>query len=402
MNMSSLLKNLLCIACLSTVISCNQNSRLHIVSAAEPGSLRKTYIELLFVGTYTENESWVNGTGEGVYEYSLNLNTGALSYVCKSPRSINPTYLIVHPDKNYLYAVNETGGTNQNPTGTVSAFRIDTAHRQLIFVNSVSSQGLSPCYLSFNKDGKFVMVANYASGTVALLPLDRNFRLHEAVSVDRHIGKGPASRQGSPHAHMIIPSPYSDFVYSMDLGTDQIVSYRLDEAKQKLVPTGRNTMTAPGAGPRQMVFHPAKPWSYVVNELNGTIEAFKVDTISGALSHFQTISTHSDSKEDTAASADIHIVPSGKYLYASNRGNLNNIAMYSINSNTGELSLIGYQSTFGKTPRNFVIDSTGTFLLVANQDSGTVVTFRIDPETGKLIDTGIVTKIPTPVCLKFL
>jgi len=402
MIMTSVLKNLLIIVCFSILNSCKQSSQAQIISGGTIDSLRKTGTELLFIGTYTEKESWVNGTGEGIYEYEMDMYTGSLSFICKSQRTINPSYLAIYPDKQFLYAVNETGGNSQYPTGTISAFHIDTIHRLLNFVNSVSSQGLSPCNISFDKDGKFIMVANYGNGTVALMPIDQTNRLMEAVSIDKHSGKGPTSRQESSHAHMIIQSPYNHFVYSLDLGTDQIITYKLDEEKQQLIPTGRNTHTAPGAGPRQMAFHPSRPWSYVVNELNGTIEAFVIDTISGMLNRFQTISTHTDNKNDTAASGDIHIVPSGKYLYSSNRGNLNNIAMYSINLTNGELTLIGYQSTFGKTPRNFVIDSSGTFLLVANQDSGTVVTFRIDPNTGKLIETGIVTKIPTPVCLKFL
>jgi 6-phosphogluconolactonase len=368
----------------------------------ETGYVQKEGTAILFVGTYTEKESWIQGKAEGIYEYEMDQKSGTLHFLCKSQKTVNPSYLAVHPNKQCLYAVNETEDSSQNLMGTVSVFDIDIAHRSLDFTGKVSSQGKSPCNVSVDKYGKFVMVANYGSGTIALFPVARLGLLQEAVSIDRHVGKGPTSRQEGPHAHMIIPSPYMDFVYSIDLGTDQIIAYKLDREKQQLVPTGSITKTAPGAGPRQMTFSRGKPWAYVVNELNGTIEAFKVDSITGALVHFQTISTFTGAKGDTAAAADIHITPSGKYLYATNRGNMNNIAMYALNSETGELSLIGYQSSLGKTPRNFVIDPTGTFLLVANQDSDNVVTFRIDPKTGRLIETGIEAKIPTPVCLKFL
>jgi 6-phosphogluconolactonase len=402
MTTKTFFKNLLVITLISVVISCKSMMQHKSESASNQESMQKSGNLILFVGTYTEKESWVNGKADGISEYKMDMNTGRLTFVCKSPRTINPSYLAIHPGKNFLYAVNETGGTSQNPTGTVSAFHIDTANNRLDFVSSVSSQGLSPCFISFDKFAKFVLVANYGSGTVAMLPVDEKCILHEAVSADKHAGKGPTSRQEAPHAHMIIPSPYKNFVYSVDLGIDQILLYVLDGAARKLIPTGRNTLTSAGAGPRQMVFHPLKPWSYVVCELNGTIEAYRVDTSSGSLSIFQTISNHGGTTGENPASGDIHITPSGKYLYASNRGNVNNIAMFSINQESGELSLIGYQSTFGKTPRNFVIDPTGMYLLVANQDSDTIVTFKIDPETGKLIETGIVTQSPTPACLKFL
>jgi 6-phosphogluconolactonase len=176
----------------------------------------------------------------------------------------------------------------------------------------------------------------------------------------------------------------------------------LDTENGKLIPTSINYTTQPGSGPRHLTFHPFKSIAYVVNELNGTIECMRVDTLTGALTKFQTISTLAEGNSNEASCADIHIAPSGNYLYASNRGPFNNIAMYSINSKTGELSLIGHQSVKGKTPRNFIIDPSGTYLLVANQDSDNVVTFRIDQETGKLIDIGVEASMPAPVCLKFL
>lgn len=357
---------------------------------------------LLFIGTYTEKESWVNGKGEGIYVYQMDEKTGRLSFFCKSPRTINPTFLAIHPNKQCLYSVNEIDYNGKDSSGTVSAFQIDIAHKRLDLNGTVSSHGKSPCFVSTDKYGKYALTANYGSGTVALFPIARFGSLLEAVSIDQHTGRGPTDRQEGPHAHMITPSPYKDFFYSCDLGTDKIITYILNRSSSCLVPAEEIAKTAPGAGPRQITFHPFQPWAYVVNELNGTIEAFQVNTDNGKLTHFQTMLTHEDKAGDTAASADIHIAPSGKFLYVSNRGNVNNIGMFRIDPKSGMLSLIGYQSVFGKTPRNFVIDPSGTFLLVANQDSDNIVTFRIDPETGILHETGIITKVPTPVCLKFL
>jgi 6-phosphogluconolactonase len=246
------------------------------------------------------------------------------------------------------------------------------------------------------------MTANYGNGTVALLPLRPDGSLMEATSVDQHMLKNALPDQNGAHAHMIIPSPYDNFVYAVDLGTDKIYLYKIDYTESKFISLGLDTETKPGAGPRHMVFHPFKNLAYVVNEVNGSIEAMRADTVTGLLTRFQVISTLSEGNSREAACADIHISPSGKYLYASNRGNINNIAMYEIGTETGQLTLIGHQPVKGKTPRNFIIDPTGTYLLVANQNSDNIVTFRIDQANGTLIETGFEVTVPAPVCLKFL
>jgi 6-phosphogluconolactonase len=200
---------------------------------------------------------------------------------------------------------------------------------------------------------------------------------------------------------MILPDHNGKFIYATDLGTDRLTSYTIDKQNNRLVATGNLTSLTSGAGPRHIAYHPGHPWIYIVNELNGTIEAFNQDISTGILSRFQVISTLPSGTKLPANCADIHITPSGKYLYASNRGENNNIAMYNINESSGALELIGHQSTKGKIPRNFAIDPSGTFLLVANQNSNNVVTFRIDPLTGKLVDTNHEISIPMPVCIKF-
>ena len=348
----------------------------------------------IYIGTYTQKESHVNGKAEGVYIYEMNHSTGALTHVVTSPKTINPSYVAVHPNGKWLYAVNETGD------GKVSAFSIDPKKKKLEFVNAVSSHGNSPCYISIDNSGKFVMTATYGSGTVALFPIKEDGSLKEATSVNKHEGRGPDSRQESPHAHMIRTGNDDKLIYAVDLGIDEVITYKLDPSKATLTKTNAYK-TKPGAGPRHIDFHKNKKWAYLVNELNGTIEACTVDAKTGALSRFQEISTLPAGETRKAGCADIHITPSGKFLYATNRGEINNIAMYSIDTANGQLKVLGHQSVKGRTPRSFAIDPTGTFLLVANQDSDNIVTFKIDSSNGKLIDTGIEAKVPTPVCVKF-
>jgi 6-phosphogluconolactonase len=317
-----------------------------------------------------------------------------------SPATVNPSYLELSPDGNYLYAVNETGSEEPGIDGFVSAFRLLEEGKQLGFINQVSSGGDYPCYIQIDSTGRFAVVANYGSGNVALFPLNMDGSLKAAVSTDQHEGRGPASQQESAHAHSIVISNDNQFVYSCDLGTDQILIYKMQTDSARLIKAGQYS-TRPGSGPRHLEFHPNKNILYVINELNATIECMHRDTITGALTRFQVISTIAEGNAAEAGSADIHITPSGDFLYATNRGNFNTLAMYVADAGSGELLLTGFQSVKGKTPRNFVIDPTGKWLLVANQDSNTLVTFRIDPKTGVLVDSGIEIKVPSPVCLKF-
>lgn len=353
--------------------------------------------QILFVGTYTQKEAHVNGKGEGIYVYKMDAKTGALTYQNKVTETINPSYLTLHPNQQYLYAVNEVGGGN----GTVSTFSIEPNTYQLDFLNKVSSKGNAPCYI--NAVGDFVYVANYSSGNVGLFPIDKNGKLEEAVSVLHH-GKSNSKhpRQRSSHAHFFAAKPNSQLAYAVDLGVDKIFTYQVDTLNQGLILLSEQSMTGEAAGARHLTWHPKQDWLYVINELNGTIEAFMKEPKTTELTHFQTIKTLMDSTAVGASSADIHVTPNGNFLYASNRGMHNNLAMYRINPKNGQLTFLGNQSTKGKSPRNFVIAADGQFLLVANQDSDNIVTFKINQETGILEDTGIETKVNTPVCLKFL
>jgi 6-phosphogluconolactonase len=354
---------------------------------------------LLFVGTFTSASDMKS---VGIYVYQMNTATGALSFTGITANTDEPTYLVLHPNKKWLYAVNELNSHNDNYTGALSAFQIDLQKKQLGFINKVSSHGNSPCYIAVDKTGKYVMTANYGNGSIALYRINNDGTLGEATSVIQHQGKGPVvDRQEGPHAHMITQGADKKFVYAVDLGCDKVMVYQLDTVQGKLIATNHNVSTRPGAGPRHLVFHPNQQWAYLVHELDGFIEAFTIDKSTGALTVFQTISNLPEGIKLEPASADIHITPNGLYLYATNRANVNNIGMYSIDQKSGMLRLLGHVPTHGKTPRNFVIDPSGKFVLVANQNSNNIITFRIDQSSGKLIETGIETSVPHPGCLKF-
>ena len=355
---------------------------------------------ILYVGTYTEKEAHVDGKAEGVYVYTMNPETGDLTKLSTSEKVINPSYVVIHPSKQYLYAVNETGGEGPDASGAVSAFKIDAETSALTLINQVSSEGDWPCHISIDNSGKFAFVANYG-GSVAMFPLNDDGSIVEASTAIEHQSIGLTARQAGPHAHMMLPSFDSKLVYAVDLGADKVFAYQLDTANQTLLTTELDTELPTGAGPRHLAFHPKQKTAYVVNEINGTIEGFNV-VESGGLERFQTISTLPEGSSEGADCADIQIHPSGKYLYASNRGQYNSIVVYEISPQDGTLRLLGRQSTYGKAPRSVVIDPSGSFLIVANQDTDDVYTFKLDKATGLLVDEPIKTDIPSPVCLKFL
>ncbi len=367
-------------------IDLTDNSNDNATDEQEPSEK----LELVFISTFT------SGSSVGIYVYKMDTVSGELSFICSSEQTSNPAYLAVHPNKKWVYAVNE------NSSGTISAFRFDSVQNKLEFINSVSSEGNGPCYISIDNTGKYVLVANYNSGNITVCPINTDGSLSSYTDMNQHSGSGPvAGRQDGPHAHMIIQAP-NNFIYNTDLGTDKIMIYNLDTLTGKLSSTGYDEPSDSGAGPRHIEFHPNNKWAYVVCELNGTVEAFNLNNATSEFTWFQTISTLPAGVTAEAASADIHITPDGKYLYASNRAENNNIAMYSINQSSGELSLLGHVSAQGTTPRNFAIDPSGKFLLVACQKSSMINTFSINSNTGFLTYTGIQVSVPNPVCLKFV
>ena len=342
----------------------------------------------LYVGTYT------SGKSEGIYTYRMDQMTGELKRV-SSIKSENPSFLTIDPTKRFLYAVNE------NSTGSVSAFKIDSQTQQLSFLNQHSSEGADPCHLSVDQQRRCVLVANYTSGNVAVLPIRGDGSLDKAIDVEQHEGSGPREQQKGPHAHCIKLDRFNRHAFSADLGNDQVMIYRFNPASSKLEPAAQPSVRLhSGAGPRHLAWHPTGTFLYVINELDSSLTTFKYDSSRGTLTAFESVSTLPRDFSGTSYCADVHVSGSGRFVYGSNRGH-NSIVVFAINPQTNRLQLVEHVSTEGKWPRNFTIDPSGRFLLVANQQTDNVVVYRIDAETGRLKTTNQ-TDIPVPVCLQFL
>jgi len=350
----------------------------------------------LLVGTYT------NGKSEGLYTYKFNSVTGDFSYVSVAKNCKNPSYLAVSPNEKYVYAVNETN-SKTNFGGQVTAFSFNKQNGILSEVNKQSSGGNDPCYITVDKSGKWVVIANYTSGTVSVLPIKKDGSLDSAVTVIQHEGSGVNSdRQEGPHAHSTVLSHDNDYLFAQDLGIDKIMIYAFNNKTGQLTPAPTPYVEVePGAGPRHFDFHPNNKYAYLIEELTGSISVYNYQG-HGQLALIQNISALPPDYTGPVGSADIHVSPDGKFLYASNRGESNTIAILKINQQTGMLTLVGHQSTLGKTPRNFNFDPSGNFLLAANQNSDDVVIFKRDKQTGLLTDTGKKIVVGNPVCIKWI
>jgi 6-phosphogluconolactonase len=352
---------------------------------------------LLYVGTYTEG-----GRSDGIYILRMDRRSGKLRRVGSVDAGANPSFLAIHPNGRVLYAVNEVETHNGKPTGAVSAFAIANDTGALTRLNEQPSEGGAPCFVSVDRSGRVVLVANYAGGSVALLPIQADGALAPATQVVQHRGAGPnAERQGAPHAHCIIADPSNRFALAADLGADRVFVYRFDvDGKSLRHIEGGDAIMGAGAGPRHLAFHPTLPLVFVANELDSTVATLRFDTERGALSPLGIHSTIPPGWTGTNYPADIHIAPSGRTLYVSNRGH-NSLAVFSVAASTGALALDQVVSTEGDWPRNFSLDPTDRWLLVANQRSDSVVVFGRDPESGRLTPTRQRIALPSPVCLRF-
>ena len=350
---------------------------------------------LVYVGTYT------SGASEGIYLYRLDLSDGSLKHVGTTAGVVNPSYLTLDPARRFLYAVNEVEDFGGAKSGAVSAFAVERKTGALRFLNQRGSKGGAPSYLTTAESGRFVLVANYSGGNVAVLPVLADGSLGEAVDAEQGAGSGPnRERQEAPHAHCVVLDRANRFAYSCDLGTDKVMVYRFDARAGSLSPNSPPSVSMkPGAGPRHLAFHPRGRFVYVLNELDSTVTALAHDAARGTLRQVQIVSALPAGFKGANTGADIHLTPDGKFLYSSNRGH-DSIAGFAVNSRTGRLRPVGHTPAGGRTPRNFVIDTSGRFLLAANQKSDNIVTFRLNSRTGALSPTGQTASVPSPVCLK--
>lgn len=341
-----------------------------------------------FVGTYTSGES------EGIYKYQIN-KQGKLKKIGLFAKSENPSYLTISNDKKYLVAVNETN--NADGSGTVESFRIHTD--SLEFLSRSSSGGAHPCYVSLNEKS-YVITANYSGGNLGLLKLQDNGSLTELLDIQQHSGSGSTDRQRGPHAHCAMFTGDGHDIIAADLGTNAVWFSRLDEEKEKIVPVFPHKLKMEtGAGPRHIAIHPDGKNIYVINELNNTISLLSPDE-NGKYQVKTSFSTLPEDFDGESFCADIHISSDGKFLYASNRGH-NSIAAYKIIPQSGILKHIGFYPDDINWPRNFSFSPDENFLIVANQKSGSIVSFKRNSKTGALeyIDK---IEAPDPVCIKFI
>lgn len=355
----------------------------------------KKYV--LYVGTYTSRGS------KGIYAYSFDTISGKLTPLGLQAEAVNPSFLVISPDRTFLYAVSEISNFENQESGSVRAYGIASKTQSLTLLNERASLGAGPCYLSMDKTGKYLLTANYDSGSIAIFSILPAGHLGEASAFVRHYGSGiDPERQEGPHTHAINVTLDNRHVLIADLGLDKLFVYNFDSTHGTIVESAYPFADMPpGSGPRHVAFHPNGHFVYVINELASKITMFSYDSGSGALSLGQTISTLADDFVGHSNAAEVQLDAAGRFLYASNRGP-DTIRTFAVDSANGMLTPVSDISSGGKAPHSVTIDPTGKFLLAANADSDTIVVFPVDTETGQLAPSVEMIDVRAPVCLVFL
>jgi len=363
--------------------------------SAEPAPTNGTL--LVYFGTYT------TGKSKGIYVSRFDPATGRLTAPELAAETASPSFLALHSSQRFLYSVVEKHNPTGKRIGALNAFSIDPATGRLTLLNQASSGGGGSCHVAVDETGKCLLAADYGSGTIAALPIQANGHLGEPATVIQHRGSSVnPQRQAGPHAHFITPGPANRFALACDLGLDQVLVYRFDPGKAALVPNDPAFASVkPGSGPRHLAFHPSGRFVFLINELSSTLTAFACDAERGVLKELQTVSALPEDFTGTSYGAEVQVHPSGKFVYASNRGH-DSIAVFAFDPEKGKLTGLEYQATQGKTPRHFALDPTGRWLLAENQGSDTIVVFRVDSETGRLTPAGQTISVGAPVCAVFL
>lgn len=366
---------------------------LQIASFAETKTPSTWHV---YIGTYTGGES------EGIYLVEMDATTGALSPRNLAVKVENPSFIAAHPGKQYLYSVGQGTGAAGHQEGLVSAFTIHPEDGHLTLLNQQPTRGSGPCHIIVDRTGRHVLVANYGSGSVNVLPVKEDGALEGVCDYKQHTGANVnPQRQEGPHAHSVTLDPSGSFLFAADLGLDKIMIYRYDGVSGRLKTNDPSfAKLPPGAGPRHFAFHPSGNFAYVVNELNNTVTVFEYDQAKGRLDPIQTLGTLPNTYTGNNTTAEIRVHPSGRFVYASNRGH-DSIACFSVEESTGRLNCLGQTPTAGKVPRNFNISPDGRFLLAANQESSTIVAFPIDTNTGIPGTASSSADVPAPVCVLF-
>jgi len=344
--------------------------------------------ELVFIGSGKKN----------IDAFRFDLASGSLTHVGLAAEIEHPSFLSISPNHQFLYAISEGGNGGAS---SVSAFAIDAVAGKLTFLNKQPAGGSGPCYVEVDGSGKNLLIANYGSGSFAAFPLAANGTVQRRTALRQDHGSSiNPDRQEGPHAHCLVVGPEQRFAYGCDLGLDKVMIFKFDPAQGTLVPNDPAFVrTTPGAGPRHIAFHPNGRWAFVINEMGSTLTLCGYDAGTGALRDIQTVSTLPKGFSGQNTCAEVAVHPSGKFVYASNRGD-DSIAVFGCNPESGRLKFIERVPTGGKTPRQFEMDPTGRYLLAANQDSNTVVVFRIDTASGRLQSAGSQVQSDNPMCVR--
>ncbi len=365
------------------------------LSANADSALSKQF--LVYFGTYTGARS------KGIYVSRFDTASGKLSAPVLAAQSVNPSFVAIDPNHRFLFAVNETGHFNGQASGAVTAFKLDASTGQLAFLNQQPSGGTGPCHITVDATGKYVLVANYDSGSVAVFPVQTTGFIGPPTAVIQHHGSSVnPQRQAGPHAHCIAMDSANHRVFACDLGLDKVMIYRLNETNGTLT-ADENPWAElkPGSGPRHIVFGLDGRHAYVISEMASSLTTFAYNPEHGVLKAIQTVSTLPEDFHGKSTCAEVAVHPSGKFVYASNRGD-DSIAVFAVDEPSGRLNFVERQSTRGKIPRCFAIDPTGQYLIAAHQDSNNVVVFRINAQTGQLTWTGQTVEVGKPVCVAFV
>lgn len=346
-------------------------------------------VHIAFVGTRADGEG-------GIYTFGLDPDTGELASRSTTGTPTNPSFLDLHPSGGFLYAV------NQIEAGAVTAFSIDRATGGLARIDDHPTLDARPCHLRVDSSGRFVVVSHHTGGSLTVLAIGDDGGFDGITDrVTRTASSVHPERQTRSRPHAAILGPAGRYWYVPDLGADRVSIYELDRGDGTLHRSHPDVEIRAGSGPRHLAFHPNGRFCYLVNELRSTVTAFRRNPDTGALSRIQCVPALPDAFDGHSQAADVHVHPSGSWLYSSNRGH-DSIASFAVDRTTGRLDPNGHVSTRGEWPRNFLVEPSGTFLYVENQHSDEIVTFRIDRTSGALAPTGEVTRVPRPVCMVLL
>ncbi len=352
---------------------------------------------IVYIGTYTGQ----NTNSKGIYAFRFDDKSGSLTPIGLQAETPSPSFLTFGKGGRVLYAVNELSNFNGETSGSVTSFAVDAASGALRRLNVESSRGADPCFLQCDATGRSLAIANYTGGTLGIFPVESDGRLGPAATVTGGRGSGPnAARQRGPHAHQVVFDPSNRYLLEVDLGIDQVLVYRFDQATGRVTPNDPPSVhLAPGSGPRHLVFAPDGQHVFVIAEMASTITTLSWDGTKGVLRPSGTVSTLPAGYKGQSSTAEIAIHPNGRFLYGSNRGH-DSIAVFHVDA-AGTLTLVEHEPTRGRTPRHFTLDPTGRWLIAANQDSGTLAVFAVDQKTGALTPSGPLAEVPSPVCVLF-